>query len=99
MMPRMPIRGFAPVIRTILLNDWHVAGVRTSSLAVFRGVPAVERVHLVGRERWRVAVGTGEVHRAGRVLTHHGRRAPGPRADGTPHHRGPRWPGGGAWAV
>src|SRR6266702_2678434 len=74
MMPRIPMRATVPdllVAMTFLLNGWLVVGVQPSALAVFRGVPAVQGVDLVGRSRLRLTEHPGQVDRSGGILAHH----------------------------
>src|SRR5690242_4735397 len=105
MMPRIPMRATVRdllMAMTFLLNGWLVVGVQPSVLAVFRGVPAVQGVDLVGRYRLRLTERPGQVDSAGGIFAHHRGldRAGRGRADGEDavvahEHRGRAVPGQG----
>src|SRR5215470_2026976 len=88
MMPRIPMR--APLRDLLMAMTFPpperiaLVGVRPSALAVFRGVPAVQGVDLVGRQGLRLTEHPGQVDRSGGVFAHHGGldRGAGGAADG-----------------
>src|SRR5215813_636683 len=86
MIPRTPIRGLRPAIKSSLLGTSGWGGRARSALAVLVLVAAVQRVDLLRRQRFEVALLTGEPHGARDVFAHHRRLHGGARGAADSEH-------------